>query len=151
MSGKQYVIFELEKEKYGVGVMYIQEISEYIKCTEVPNSPGFIEGIINYRGNIVPVINLHNKFNFKPIVITENTRIVISELDGKQIGLLVDSASQVLTINDNDIEEPPDIIMGSGQKIVGGIGKTQDGIIIILDPENILSEEEKRELEQIRD
>lgn len=151
MSGKQYVIFELEREEYGADVMHIQEISEYIKCAEVPNSPDFIEGIINYRGNIVPVINLHNKFNFKPIVITGDTRIIIFGLDDKQIGLLVDNASQVLTINDNDIEEPPDIIIGSGQKFVGGIGKIQNGIVIILDLENILSEEEKRELEQIRD
>lgn len=149
MAEKQYVIFKLEKEEYGVDVMHIQEISEYIKCTEVPNSPGFIEGIINYRGNIVPVINLHNKFDINPIVITEDTRIIIFGLDGKQVGLLVDNASQVITINDDDIEEPPSIIMASGQKFIGGLGKTQDSIVIILDLENILSEAEKKELEQI--
>ncbi len=151
MSERQYVIFKLEEEEYGVNIMNIQEISEYIKCTEVPNSPDFIEGIINYRGNIVPVINLHNKFNINPIVITEDTRIIIFGLDSKQVGLLVDDASQVLTIDDTDIEEPPSIIMASGPKFISGIGKVQDNIIVILDLENLLSDKERKELEQIKD
>ncbi len=150
MSEGQYVIFKLEKEEYGVDVMNIQEISEYIECTGVPNSPDFIEGIINYRGNIVPVVNLHNKFDINPVVITGDTRIIVYGLDGRQIGLLVDSASRVLTISDDNIEKPPSIITASGQKFIDGIGKLEDGIIIILDLKNLLSDEEKKELEQIK-
>ena len=140
MSEKQYVIFKLGEEEYGVNIIHIQEISEYIKCTEVPNAPDFIEGIINYRGSIIPIINLHNKFNMDPIVITEDTRIIIFMLDDKQMGFLVDDASQIVAISDSNIESPPSIIVASGPKFISGIGKVQDNIIIILDLENLLSE-----------
>lgn len=151
MSERQYVIFKLENEEYGVDIMHVQEISEYIKCTDVPNSPDFIEGIVNYRGNIVPVINLHNKFNINPITITEDTRIIIYGLDGKQVGFLVDDASQVLTISDNNIENPPSIITGSEHKFISGIGKVENNMVIILNLENILNDDEKKQLEQIKE
>lgn len=149
MSERQYVIFKLENEEYGVDIMHVKEISEYMECTKVPNSPAFIEGITNYRGNVVPVINLHEKFNISRAAITPDTRIIIFGLDDKQVGLLVDDASQVLTIDDNNIEEPPSIIMASEEKFISGIGKVQNRMIIILDLENLLSDEEKKRIEVI--
>lgn len=149
MADRQYVIFQLGREEYGVDIMYVNEISEYIECTKVPNSPDFIEGIINYRGRIVPVINLHYKFDIDQASVTDNTRIIIFALNNKQVGFLVEDASKVLTINHKDIEEPPAIIMESKEKFISGIGKVEDNIIIILNLENILSDKEKKELENI--
>lgn len=151
MAERQYVIFELGNEEYGVDIMNVKEISEYIECTGVPKAPDFIQGIINYRGDVIPVINLHYKFNIKSSDITENTRIIVFGLNGKQIGFLVDNASKVLTIGDENIEEPPSIIMTSGEKFISGIGKVGDSIVIILKPEHILNDKEIKELEQIQE
>lgn len=149
MSERQYVIFKLDNEEYGVDIMHVKEISEYTECTKVPNSPTFISGIINYRGSVVPIINLREKFELAPANITSDTRIIIFALDDKQIGLLVDDASQVLTINENDIEAAPNIIMSSEEKFISGIGKIQNRMIIILDLENLLSDDDKKRIEQI--
>ncbi|QUH21158.1 chemotaxis protein CheW [Alkaliphilus sp. B6464] len=149
MSERQYVIFKLENEEYAVDIMNVKEISEYMECTKVPNSPNFIKGIINYRGNVVPVINLHEKFDMLSASITPNTRIIIFGLNDKQVGLLVDDASQVLTIDDKRIEDAPNIIMGSDDKFISGIGKIENRMVIILDLENLLSEEEKKRIEVI--
>lgn len=149
MSERQYVIFKLGREEYGVDIMHVKEISEYIECTKVPNSPEFIEGIINYRGDIVAIINLYYKFNIDLSDITEDTRIIIFGIEGRQVGFLVEDASKVLTIDDKDIEEPPSIIMTSGEKFISGIGKVEDKIIIILELANLLSDKERKELEQI--
>lgn len=149
MSERQYVIFKLENEEYAVDIMNVKEISEYMECTKVPNSPNFIKGIINYRGNVVPVINLREKFDMPSVSITPNTRIIIFGLNNKQVGLLVDDASQVLTIDDKKIEDAPNIIMGSEDKFISGIGKIENRMVIILDLENLLSEEEKKRIEVI--
>ncbi|MBU5675619.1 chemotaxis protein CheW [Alkaliphilus sp. MSJ-5] len=149
MSERQYVIFKLENEEYAVDIMNVKEISEYMECTKVPNSPNFIKGIINYRGNVVPVINLREKFDMLSASITPNTRIIIFGLNDKQVGLLVDDASQVLTIDDTKIEDAPNIIMGSDDKFISGIGKIENRMVIILDLENLLSEEEKKRIEAI--
>jgi len=149
MSEKQYVIFKLDTEEYAVDIMHVKEISEYMECTKVPNSPSCIKGIINYRGSVVPVINLREKFDIPVANITPNSRIIIFVLNGKQVGLLVDDASQVLPIHDEDIEEAPNIIMGLENKFIDGIGKVKNRMVIILNLENILSDEERKRIEVI--
>lgn len=149
MSERQYVIFKLNHEEYAIDIMNVKEISEYIEPTKVPNSPDFVEGIISYRGHVVPVINLHEKFNLPSSSITANTRIIIFALNNKQIGLLVDDASQVLTIDDHHIEPAPSIIMSLDTDFIGGIGKVNDRMIIIIDIENLLNEEDEKSLQAI--
>jgi len=149
MYEKQYVIFKLDTEEYAVDIMHVKEISEYMDCTKVPNSPSYIKGIINYRGSVVPVINLREKFDIPVANITPNSRIIIFVLNGKQVGLLVDDASQVLPIHDEDIEEAPNIIMGLENKFIDGIGKVKNRMVIILNLENILSDEERKRIEVI--
>ena len=149
MSEKQYVIFKLGREEYGIDIKNVNEISEYAECTKVPNSPSFIEGIINYRGDVVPVINLREKFEMPHVDTTANTRIIIFEINGKQVGLLVDDASQVLTISDDHIEDAPSIIMSSEDKFISGIGKIENRMVIILDMENLLNEEERKAIKEI--
>lgn len=149
MSEKQYVIFKLDNEEYAVDIINVKEIIEYAECTNVPNAPDFVKGIINYRQSVVPVINLRQKFNMRTADITSNTRIVIFSLNDKQVGFLVDDASQVLTINDENIEDAPAIIMGSEDKFISGIGKVDNRMIIVLDLENLLTEEEQKIIEII--
>lgn len=147
MSERQYVIFKLGREEYGVDIMHVKEISEFKESMKVPNAPKFIDGIVNYRGVITPIINLRNKFNMELLELTSNTRIIIIYLNERQVGFLVDDASQVLTIDEKNIDPAPEIISGGiEEKFISGIAKVGERMVIILDLEKVLSEEEKEKL-----
>ena len=150
MSDKQYVIFKLDKEEYAIDINNVNEISEYVECTNVPNSPRFISGIINYRGIVVPIVHLREKIELPFSEVNESTRIIIFVMKGKQIGILVDDASKVITINDKNIEEAPSIIVDAEEKFISGIGKVENRMIIILDMENLLNEEEKNAVDRMK-
>ncbi|MBN4069396.1 MAG: chemotaxis protein CheW [Alkaliphilus sp.] len=146
MNERQYVIFKLAGDEFGVDIMHVKEISEHREASKVPNTPSFIEGIINYRGVVTPVINLSKKFNQNETEITNSTRIIIVYLKNKQTGFIVDDASQVLTISNKDVDDAPDLITSVEQKFISGIAKVDDRMIIILDLEKVLNEKEKKEL-----
>lgn len=146
---RQYVIFKLEKEEYGIDIMNVREITEYKQTTKIPNSPEFIQGVINLRGGVIPVINLKKRFNLKEEENTKNKRIIITTMNEKQIGFIVDDASQVLTLDEKDIDNPPDMISGVDRKYIVGIGKVNEKIIILLDLVAIFSYEEAKELEKM--
>ncbi|SDJ99482.1 chemotaxis protein CheW [Natronincola ferrireducens] len=149
MAEKQYVIFKLCGEEYGVEINHVQEITEYKKATKVPNVPSFIEGIINLRGNITPIVSLKKKFNLEEGEIQENNRIIIINLKNKHVGFIVDDASQVLTMEEKQIENPPELLTGIDRQYITGIGKVEEKIIILLDLEKILTEEEKEEIKNM--
>ncbi|MCD5413799.1 MAG: chemotaxis protein CheW [Clostridiales bacterium] len=149
MDERQYVIFKLDGDEFGVDIMHVKEISEYRKASKVPNTPSFIDGIINYRGIVTPVINLGEKFNQKEAEVTNSSRIIIIHLNNRQTGFLVDDASQVLTIDSKDIDDAPDLITSVEQKFISGIAKVEDRMIIILDLEKVLNEKEKEELQNV--
>lgn len=150
MAEKQYVVFRLNQEEYGVEITKIREITEYKKNTKVPNTPDFIDGIINLRGNIIPVIDLKRKFHLEQKEFDSSHRIIITQLLDKQVGFIVDDASQVLRIDEQNIDAAPDIILNVEQKFITGIGKVEEKIIIILDLEEILSEKEQTEFQEIQ-
>ncbi len=151
MAEKQYVIFKLCGEEYGVEISNVQEITEYTQATKVPNVPDFIEGIINLRGNITPIISLKKRFNLEENEMSENNRIIIINLKDKHIGFIVDDASQVITMDEKQIENPPDILTGIDRQYITGIGKVEEKIIIMLDLEKILTEEEKQEIKEMEE
>lgn len=149
MSEKQYVVFKLDKEEYGVDIMNVKEISEYQKTVKVPNSPKFVDGIINYRGDITPIINLRTKFDLEAAGNSSSSRIIIINLNNRQVGFLVDDASQVLTIDEENIDPAPELVTDIDQKFVSGIAKLKDRMIILLDLEKVLSNEEKEKIQAI--
>lgn len=149
MAEKQYVIFKLNDEEYGIEITNVREITEYNESTKVPNCYDFIDGIINLRGNVVPVINLKKRFNLEETKINNNSRVVIISIAEKQVGFIVDDASHVLTLDEKDIEETPEIISGVDKKYIVGIGKKEEKIIILLNLEAILSENEKKKIKEI--
>lgn len=106
MSEKQYVVFVLDGEYYGIDILNIQEITRYEAPTRIPNMPSYMQGIINLRGNIIPVINLRNRFNLRSSEITRESRIIVINLFDKKAGLLVDAVTQVTKIGDGQIEPP---------------------------------------------
>lgn len=149
MAENQYVIFKLGDEEYGVDIIKVKEISEFKKSTKVPNVPYFIDGIINLRGEIIPIINLNKRFNIDNKGVDSDTRIIVINLNDKNVGFIVDEASQVLRIEDKDIDPAPEIIAGVDRQYINGVGKIDDKIVILLDLEKILSDEEKEKLEEM--
>ncbi len=142
-SENQYVVFSLEREEYGIDILKVHEINRLkeITITKVPRLPNFIEGIINLRGEIVPIINLRKKFGLSERKIDKHTRIVIVKIDKKVIGLLVDSVSHVVTFDEVEIASPPEEIKINCEYIKS-LGKNEKRMVFILDIEKILSVEE---------
>jgi len=143
---KQYVIFKLNNEDYGVNIEKVQEITEYKDCASIPNTPKFIVGMVNIRGSITPIISLKKRFNLESENDLKEERIIIINIKEKQVGFLVDDASQVLSIDEAQIESPPEIIMDSREDYIVGVGKVGQKLILLLDLEKLLSKEETQEI-----
>ncbi|WP_416197636.1 MAG: Purine-binding chemotaxis protein CheW [Sporanaerobacter sp.] len=147
MAEQQYVVFKLGKEEYGIDIMNVKEIGPYQESVKVPNTPDFIEGIINFRGKVIPIVNLGKRFNLKDNGITNDTRIIIINLKDKQVGFVVDEASQTVRLDDKDIDPAPDIISSVDKRYITGVGKLDEKrLLILIDLEKVLSDEEKDEL-----
>ncbi|SHI45039.1 chemotaxis protein CheW [Lutispora thermophila] len=147
MAELQFVVFKLGNEEYGVNIMQVKEIVPYKEPVKVPNVPNFIEGIINLRSQIIPIVNLRKRFNITEESLSDETRIIVMNIDSKQVGFIVDDASEVRTINEEDIENPPEIIAGIDRKYITGIGKIGERILILLDLDKLFSDKEKESLE----
>lgn len=142
VKGLQLVAFRIGKELFGVGIESIREIVRFPEVTEVPDSPAFLEGVINLRGRIVPVINLSTRLKLSGSEMTKSTRILITEDSGKIIGLHVDSVSEVLKIQPDAIEEPPEMVSAIGVEYITGVAKVGERLVILLDLKKILSVED---------
>lgn len=149
MSEKQYVIFKLSKEEYGIDIMNVREIVQYQESVKVPNSPAFIEGIINYRGKVIPIICLKKKFGMGNSMNDANTRIIVINLNDKQIGFLVDEASQTVRIDDSNIDPTPEVISGIERKYITGVGKIDNRLVILIDLEKVLTDDDKVKIESL--
>ena len=143
----QLVSFKIGDEEFGVDILSVQEINRMSQITKVPNTPDFIEGVINLRGRIIPVIDLRVKLGMTRKDHGKNTRIVVVELKGQTIGFIVDEVSEVLRIPKNITEAPPEMVGGVNSDYITSIGKLEDRLLILLDLEKILSTSEFNILE----
>jgi len=143
MAEKQFVVFKLETEEYGIDIMNVREIAPYQEVSKVPNTPPFIEGVINFRGVVIPIINLKKKFSLNDGEIQSETRLIIMNLEDKQIGFIVDEASETVRLDDSEIEPAPELIAGVDRAYILGVGKKEERLIILIDLIRILSEDEK--------
>lgn len=150
MAEKQYVIFKLDEESYGVDIMNVKEIIEYKEAVKVPNALDFVEGIINLRGDIVPIVNLKKRLKTGNTTFTKDTRVIVINMGDKQVGFMVDEASQVMRISEENIEPAPELIAGIDKRYIMGVGKLEDKIVILLDLEYILTEDEKNKIDQLK-
>jgi purine-binding chemotaxis protein CheW len=143
----QVVSFKLGPEEYGVDIAQVQEINRMVAVTNVPRAPVFMEGVINLRGQLIPIIDLRTRFGMPRAEHTKNTRIVVTEIGTKRVGMVVDSVSEVLRLPLEAIEPAPDMITGVDTEYIRGVGKMDDRLIILLDLAKIVTGSEKRELE----
>lgn len=130
---KQFVVFELENEEYGIDILRVKEIKEMMNITRVPKAAHYVCGVINLRGEVIPVIDLRRKFNLQEGERNSNTRIIIVSIDDITVGLIVDTSSEVLEISNKDIEDAPDGVGSVDQGYIYGIGKVDKRLIILLD------------------
>lgn len=150
MSEKQYIAFNLNQVEFGIDIMDVREILPYEESIVIPNTPDFIEGIINNRGNIIPIVNLKKRLSIGELEITKDSRIIVITLDDMDIGFIVDEVSQTIMLDSSEIEAPPSIIGGVEKKYLTGIGKLEDGrLLILVDLIKILSQNEIEEIHKI--
>lgn len=148
-AGEEHlVVFHLARQTYGVDIGAVHEIIRLQSITKVPRTPTFVEGVINLRGKIVPVIDLHKRFDLTAGEATEHTRIMVVEVGGLNVGMIVDAVSEVLRLPQSNIEPPPPMISGIDVAYLRGVGKWGDKLIILLDIQRVLLEEEKQLLHQ---
>jgi len=143
----QLVSFHIDNEEFGVEILKVQEIIRMMAVTKVPNAPCFIEGVINLRGRVIPIIDLRIRLGLERISHNNSTRIIVLEISNKTIGFIVDSVNEVLRIPKSIIETPPDIVSGGiNSEYITAVGKLDDRLLILLDLEKILSSEETKTL-----
>lgn len=145
----QLVSFFIGDEEFGVDILYVQEINRMLQVTKVPNAPDFVNGVINLRGRVIPVIDLRLKFGMPPKEPDKNTRIIVMEVGGKTVGFIVDSVNEVLRISKDVTEAPPDLAMGINSEYIKSVGKLEDRLLILIDLEKILSKEESGQLRSV--
>jgi len=146
----QLVSFSLGEEEFAVDILKIQEIIRMADITAVPNSPGFVEGVINLRGKVIPVIDLRKRLGLTEGKRNNNTRIVVIAIKRSVVGFIVDSVSSVLRMPSSRVEPPPPMIAGIGSEYITGVGKLDDRLLILLDADKVLGSPEIEMLEEGR-
>ncbi len=136
---RQLVVFDLADEAYGVNIGTVREIIRMQEITQVPRTPDYVEGVINLRGKVIPVIDMRKRFGFPVAEHTKDTRIVVIDIGGADIGATVDAVTEVLRLGSDSIEPPSAIISTSDSDYLLGIAKLETRLIILLDLQRALS------------
>lgn len=147
----QLVTFKLGAEEFSVEILKVQEIIRLIELTRVPKAPSFIDGVINLRGNVIPVMDLRKRFGIEVTETTNDTRIIIVEIGEATVGFKVDAVNEVLRISTDTIEPPPSMVSGVDSEYIEGVGKLEDRLLILLNVDKILADSEKIALEGIQE
>lgn len=129
----QLVTFGLREEEFGVDILAVQEINRMMELTRVPQSPPEVEGVINLRGKIIPVLDLRKRFRLTGQEANENSRIVVVEVHGRVLGFIVDRVHEVLRINRGIVEPAPQMVCSIDSDFIAGVGKLEDRLLILLD------------------
>lgn len=141
----QLVSFNLADEEYGVEVLRVREIIRMPNITRVPNTPTFVEGVINLRGKVIPIISLRKRFNLDSADIDGRTRIMVMELGSELTGFVVDSVAEVIRISAGEIQPAPPVIAGGiEQEYLAGVVNREDRLLVLLDLNRLLSHEERK-------
>ena len=146
----QLVVFDLEKEEYGVEISQVREIIKMEEISKIPRAPDYIEGVINLRGQVTTVISLRKKFGLAEKEVDQYTRIIVAEVDGLTLGITVDAVNEVLKLPLKDIEATPAIVANDvDTKYLRGVGKLDDRLLILLDIRRIMNDDETEEINQL--
>jgi len=139
----QLVGFKLGDEDFAVDISRVQEINRMLKITKVPNSQKFVEGVVNLRGKIVPVVNLRERLGFPKKEEDAKTKIIVTEINNSLIGFIVDEVREVIRISKDIIEQTPTIASSIEKDLINGVAKLEDRILILLNIENLFQLQEE--------
>lgn len=146
----QLVTFRLASEEYGLPITKVQEINRLLPVTKLPQTPSFMEGIINLRGRIIPVIDLRKRFRLPITDHNDDTRIIVVEISGQTVGVTVDAVTEVVRLSTADVEAPPASTVVES-RYINGVGKINDRLIILLDIDQVLTAQEEVAVKQFND
>lgn len=136
---KEFVTFRLNQEYYGIDINNVENIEKVLPITRVPYSSPYVKGVVNLRGIIVPVVDLRIRFGLEPKAASDESRIIIINLDEMKIGMLVDSSSEVLQISEDDIDAAPNVKKDIDNEFIKNIGKKNGRIIMLIDLFKVLN------------
>ncbi len=146
------IVFTLQNEQYGVEVDKVRTIERMMPMTRVPKTPDFIKGVVNLRGVVVPILDLRGRFNLPEGEYTKDTRIVIVAVQDIEVGMIVDSASDVIDLDGDAISDPPEVVGGIKAKYLRGVARVSDDrLLVMLNLEEVLNKNEIIQLEQIKE
>ena len=145
----QIITFKVGKEEFSVSILQVQEIIRITDITKVPNSPPFVEGVINLRGNVIPVIDSRKRFGLPQAEKTDASRVIVVDSDGKIVGLIVDSVTEVLQLSRSTVEAPPDIVGGVDSDYIEGVGKYDNRLVILLNLSKLLNFKGSERLDEV--
>ncbi|KOP67656.1 chemotaxis protein CheW [Bacillus sp. FJAT-18019] len=146
------IVFKLGEEEYGIEVEKVQTIERMMPITRVPKTFAFVKGVINLRGVVIPVINLRGRFGLEEIDATDQTRIIIVAVNEMQVGFIVDSASDVIDLNTDNIESPPEVVGGIKAKYLRGVAKVgEERLLVMLNLSEVLNKSEIIQLEGLEE
>lgn len=144
----QLVTFRLGREEFGLDVFAVHEILRWQEVTPVPRAPAFVEGVIDVRGALVPVVDLRRRFELPDVSTGAETRIVLVEFGGERLGLVVDAVTEVLRVPETALSPPPEYIRGLAAEFVRGIVRLEGRLVVLIDIERILSSQERIALQE---
>ena len=137
----QLVTFCLGEEEFGFDIFKVKEINKMMELIQVPNSPSYVDGVVNLRGRIIPIIDLRSRLGMAKKDHNDKTRIIVIEVHSKTVGFIVDEVKEVLRIPNSITEAPPDIVLGVDSDYITSVGKLDDKLLILLDIEKIFGTE----------
>lgn len=143
------IVFQLKDEEYGVEIEQVRSIERVQHITRVPRTPKFVKGVINLRGVVTPIIDLRTRFGIEEAEQTDSTRVIIVSVDDMDVGLIVDSANDVIDIPANIVEPAPEVVGGVEADYIRGVAKLEKRLLILLNLDKVLSKEELDELQTI--
>ncbi|MCR6111099.1 chemotaxis protein CheW [Bacillus sp. A301a_S52] len=149
MDDMKVIVFQLKDEEYGVEVEQVRSIERVQYITRVPSTPDFVEGVINLRGVVTPIIDLRKRFNIEGIDHSETTRVIIVTVGNMEVGLVVDAANDVIDIPKSAVEPPPEVVGGLEAEYIRGVAKLEKRLLILLNLDKVLNAEEMNELQDI--
>lgn len=150
-TADQYLTFQLGAEEYGLEILKVREIIGMMEITAVPRTPEFVLGVINLRGNVIPVIDLRRKFGMEAVERTEETCVIVVDVEGLETGIVVDRVSDVLDIGGESIQDAPSFGASVDTDFILGIGKVEERVTILLDIGRVLSDSEAEALSEVGD
>jgi|HubBroStandDraft_1064217.scaffolds.fasta_scaffold111578_2 purine-binding chemotaxis protein CheW len=141
----QIVTFQVDAEVFALDILKVHEIIRFQPLTRVPNLPSYVEGVLNLRGKVIPVVGLRQRIGLERKEPTGTTKIIVASVKDNVLGFMVDSVSEVLRLSADTVEPAPRLGEG-GKKYVSGVGKVNDQLLLLLDLDKLLSEDEKKEV-----